>query len=175
MERISGSVEHITFSNQENGFAVVELSADGELLTAVGTMPGVAEGEEVELEGEFVTHPSFGPQFQVSGFSCRMPQDAAAVLRYLASGALPGIGPVLARRIVDEFGADTLSILENEPRLLTRVRGMTEAEAHRFIVHSAMDRCVKKRQVAREIIEYHEKYEEKRGNTRNAEGNSHRP
>ena len=129
MERISGSVEHITFSNQENGFAVVELSADGELLTAVGTMPGVAEGEEVELEGEFVTHPSFGPQFQVSGFSCRMPQDAAAVLRYLASGALPGIGPVLARRIVDEFGVDTLSILENEPRLLTRVRGMTEAKA----------------------------------------------
>ena len=129
VERISGSVEHITFSNGENGFAVVELSADGELVTAVGTMPGVAEGEEVELEGEFVNHPSFGPQFQVSGFSCRMPQDAAAVLRYLASGALPGIGPVLARRIVDEFGADTLSILENEPRLLTRVRGMTEAKA----------------------------------------------
>ncbi|HIV87292.1 MAG TPA: ATP-dependent RecD-like DNA helicase [Candidatus Pygmaiobacter gallistercoris] len=129
MEKISGSVEHITFSNGDNGFAVIELSADGELLTAVGTMPGVAEGEEVELEGEFVNHPSFGPQFQVSGFSCRMPQDAAAVLRYLASGALPGIGPILARRIVDEFGADTLSVLESTPELLCRVRGMTEAKA----------------------------------------------
>ena len=58
--------------------------------------------------------------------------------------------------------------------LLIKMRGMTEAEAHRFIVHSAMDRCVKKRQVAREIIEYHEKYEEKRGTDKNATGNGHR-
>lgn len=123
MEHLSGSVEHITFANADTGFAVVELDADGELVTAVGTMPGVAEGEEVELEGEFVTHPSFGPQFKVGSFTCRLPQDTAAVLRYLASGVLPGIGPITARRIVDEFGADTLFVIENQPELLAKVKG----------------------------------------------------
>ena len=129
MEHLSGSVEHITFANADTGFAVVELDADGELVTAVGTMPGVAEGEEVELEGEFVTHPSFGPQFKVGSFTCRLPQDTAAVLRYLASGVLPGIGPITARRIVDEFGADTLFVIENQPELLAKVKGMTAAKA----------------------------------------------
>ena len=88
-----------------------------------------AEGEEVELEGEFVTHPSFGPQFKVGSFTCRLPQDTAAVLRYLASGVLPGIGPITARRIVDEFGADTLFVIENQPELLAKVKGMTAAKA----------------------------------------------
>ena len=129
MEHLSGSVEHTTFANADTGFAVVELDADGELVTAVGTMPGVAEGEEVELEGEFVTHPSFGPQFKVGSFTCRLPQDTAAVLRYLASGVLPGIGPITARRIVDEFGADTLFVIENQPELLAKVKGMTAAKA----------------------------------------------
>ena len=129
MERLSGAVEHVTYTNASSGFAVVELDADGELVTAVGTMPGVAVGEEVDLEGEFVTHPSFGPQFKVSSFSCRIPQDTAAVLRYLASGVLPGIGPITARRIVDAFGANTLDVIQNQPEQLAKVKGMTLAKA----------------------------------------------
>ena len=73
------------------------------------------------------------------------------------------------RKLVEE-----IRLMNRAKLILIKMLGMTEAEAHRFIVHSAMDRCVKKRQVAREIIEYHEKYEEKRGTDKNATGNGHR-
>lgn len=74
------------------------------------------------------------------------------------------------KRLVEE-----IRLVNRAKLILIKMRGMSEGEAHRFIVRSAMDRCVRKRAVAQEIIDYHEKYEEKRGSTRNAEGNSHRP
>lgn len=74
------------------------------------------------------------------------------------------------RKLVEE-----IRLVNRAKLILIKMRGMTEAEAHRFITHSAMDRCIKKRRVAEEIIEYHEKYEEKRGTTQNATGNGHRP
>lgn len=128
-ETLTGTVEHVVFSNSETGFAVIEIDAAGELVTAVGEMPGVAEGEEVELAGEYTTHPTFGLQLKVRQFACRLPQGEAAVLRYLASGPLPGIGPVTARRIVEAFGEDTLLVIENNPNALAKIKGMTTAKA----------------------------------------------
>lgn len=123
-EQLFGLVEHVTYLNTDTGFAVIEVDADGQLITAVGEMPGVAEGEEVELSGEYVTHPNFGVQLKVFGFVCRLPQNETAVLRYLAGGPLPGIGPATARRIVEAFGAETLHVIENQPERLAKIKGM---------------------------------------------------
>lgn len=130
-EQICGIVERVTFSSSDTGYAVIEVEDGGELVTAVGNMPGVAEGQEVELLGEYVTHPTYGLQFKAESYVCRMPQGEAAVLKYLSSKTLPGIGPVLARRIVEAFGSETLTVIEKQPERLARVKGMTLEKAVR--------------------------------------------
>ena len=128
-EQVVGTVENISFYNSDTGFAVVELSSEGELLTAVGEMMGVGEGQDIEIEGEYVTHPSFGMQLKVASFSCRMPQGATAVLRYLSAGVLPGIGASMARRIVERFGDDSLKIIDEDHEKLVEIKGMSLTKA----------------------------------------------
>ena len=78
-EKLNGVVEQVVFKNEDSGFAVIELAADGELVTAVGEMAAVSEGEEVELTGSFVNHPTFGPQFKVEICEYKMPQTSSAL------------------------------------------------------------------------------------------------
>ncbi len=127
--KISGIVEHIVYRSEETGFTVMEIDADGELVTAVGEITGIEEGEEVDLTGSYTTHPSFGRQFKVIVTERRLPSTAHAMLKYLSSGTVKGIGPVLARRLVEEFGTDTLEIAEKDPMKLTKVRGVSPAKA----------------------------------------------
>ncbi len=127
--RLTGTVEHIVYQKEESGFTVLELASGGELITVVGEMPGVAEGEELVLTGNYVAHPTFGSQFRVSLYERQLPATAGAIYKYLAAGAIKGIGPALARRIVDRFGEDTLEVMEKEPDQLCQVKGVSKRKA----------------------------------------------
>ncbi len=131
-EKITGTVEEVTFQNEQNGFTVLDIAFENELLTAVGVMPGVSAGETVELTGKFTTHPSFGRQFKVTAFSRSMPETADQIFKYLASGVIKGIGPKKAMSIIEEFGSDALEILENEPERLSRIRGISREQAEQI-------------------------------------------
>ena len=123
---IEGTVEHILFRNEENGYVVLELDADGKPVTVTGELGDVDEGECLSLQGEYVAHPRFGEQFRVESCERRLPNTADSIRRYLSSGVIRGIGKVLAGKIVDTFGTRTLEIMENEPMRLMEVRGMTQ-------------------------------------------------
>ena len=128
-EIITGTVEEVTFQNDANGFTVLELDSDGELVVAVGVMPGVTAGETVTLTGTFTIHPSFGRQFKATAFSRAMPETTDQIYKYLASGVIHGIGPKKAMLIVEQFGSETLSVIEKEPERLAVIRGISKEQA----------------------------------------------
>ena len=129
MEILSGYVEHIVFQNTENGYTVLNLVCEEEEITCVGIFHGVSEGECLELTGEYTTHPSYGRQFKTSSFQVKPPEDMVSVERYLASGAIKGIGAALAARIVKKFREDTIRIIEEEPERLAEVKGISQRKA----------------------------------------------
>ena len=129
-ETITGAVERITYYNPENGYSVLRLRPSGKrvtgagrdgLITIVGNLPQVAAGEILTLEGDWATHPKHGKQFQAQKCKQNMPATAAGMQRYLASGLIKGIGPKLAKRIVSNFGKNTLEVIERTPERLREV------------------------------------------------------
>ncbi len=126
METIEGFVDHIIFQNPDNGYTVLELTVEGGGCALVGMLKGVSQGDTIQAEGEYTEHPLYGTQFKASAFKTVMPKDAAGMERYLASGAIKGVGMALAKRIVRQFGADTFRVIEEEPERLTEVRGISE-------------------------------------------------
>ena len=110
---LRGSVESVTFRNEENGFTVLELNAQGELETVVGILPLVAPGEELRLLGRWDMHASFGRQFRAELCERKMPSTAADLLHYLSSGAIKGVGPATALKIVETFGEEAFDVLES--------------------------------------------------------------
>ena len=134
---ISGTVAAVIFRNDENGYTVLRLETDHEgEITVVGCMPGVTPGETLEAEGRWMKHASYGAQFKVETLRRSMPVGESAVFEYLASGAIKGIGARTAKLIVDEFGARALQVIEQQPELLTRLKGFTEKRAKS--VHDAL-------------------------------------
>lgn len=129
---MTGSVEQVIFRNEKNEYTVLELNNGQELVTVVGTMPWVACGEELHVVGTWATHPSFGPQFKVQAYERYRPATSSAILKYLSSGAVKGIGPTTAAKIVDAFGEHTLDVIENEPERLCTVKGITRAKANKM-------------------------------------------
>ena len=132
LEKISGTVEEITFRNEQSGFTVLELDADDDLVIAVGVLPPLNSGEEVHMYGHWTTHPKFGRQFAAESCESKMPSGASAILRYLSSGAVKGIGPSTATKIVEAFGDRTLEIIENQPHRLAEIRGISKAKAEQI-------------------------------------------
>ena len=130
---IEGTVSEVVYMSPETGFAVIEVETDEELLPVVGELYGVSEGEELRLTGSYSNHPKFGRQFKAMAYERRMPATAAAVRKFLSSGAVKGIGAVLASRIVDTFGDDTMAILEETPGRLTEVKGISPKKADAII------------------------------------------
>jgi len=110
MSVLSGYVEHIVYRNEDNGYTVLELVDKGKEHTVVGCFPQVSEGEYLEVTGTEKKHPLYGTQLVMESYEWKIPADAAAVERYLASGAVKGIGSSLAARIVKKFGDDTFRI-----------------------------------------------------------------
>ncbi len=146
-EIIEGTVEHITYQNESNGYTVCDISSDNALICAVGCMPSLACGEEVRLTGSWVNNPSYGEQFSVTMFERLMPKEAGAILLYLSSGIIKGVGEATARKIVSEFGSDTLKIIESAPEKLSKIKGITTDKA--LSIHQAY---IEKRTVQNTIM-----------------------
>ncbi len=127
--KIVGSVINTIFRNSENGYSVINLSCDNKKITAVGTLSEVFEGQTLELTGEFVVNKRFGEQFKVNEAHIIEPTTLPAIERYLSSGLIYGIGPATAKKIVNEFGTDTLTILEFNPVKLSKIRGISRQKA----------------------------------------------
>ena len=127
---IEGTVESVIYQNQENGYTVLRLDGgEGQTLTVVGCMPGVAPGEGIAVEGTWTRHASYGEQFKAEAVERRTPAGTKAIFDYLSSGAVKGIGAATARRMVEEFGEETLTVLEEHPERLTQIKGITRKKA----------------------------------------------
>ena len=129
MEVVKGYVEHIIYRNEDNGYTVFHLTNDDGELTCVGTFPYIGEGEMLEVSGEYTNHNVYGMQLQVASYETLEPEDLVSIERYLGSGAIKGLGTVLAGRIVRRFKGDTFRIIEEEPERLAEVQGISERKA----------------------------------------------
>ncbi len=123
--QIEGTAASVIYQNEENGYTVLRMTVAEEEITAVGCMPGIAPGERLLLQGKWTNHAAYGRQFKAEVVERRLPEGTRAVFEYLASGVIRGIGTATARRLVDEFGAEALTVLEEEPEKLTRLKGVT--------------------------------------------------
>ena len=133
LTEISGVVDSVIYKNEENGYTILRLrDGNGEILTAVGTIPYAAPGETMFLTGNWSTHSVHGQQFKVELSQRMMPTDEAAIYAYLASGAIRGIGPATASLIVHKFGKDSLDVIENEPEKLAQIKGISSAKAEQI-------------------------------------------
>lgn len=140
---LEGIVSKIIYKNEENQYVVfaVETSDDGDE-TCVGYLSGIEEGMYVLAKGEYVTHPQYDMQFKVSEYEVKMPDDLVSMERYLGSGAIKGIGEIMAKRIIKKFGKDTFRVMEAEPERLAEIKGISERKANeigvQFIEKQAM-------------------------------------
>lgn len=128
-DKISGIVENVVFHNSTNYFTVIEVNVKGEIVTAVGTLSELAPGEEVFLTGSWGAHDVFGRQFRITACERSMPDTTAKLYRYLASGAVKGIGPKTALKIIERFGDKSFDVLENEPEKLAVINGISKQKA----------------------------------------------
>lgn len=126
---IEGTAESVLFCNEHNGYIVLDIDTGSDFVTVVGELGTIEAGEELRLTGKYVNHPKFGVQFRAEACERKMPVTEAAILKYLSSGVIKGIGPTLAKRMVEEFGDKTLETIENAPDELTRVKGMSPKKA----------------------------------------------
>ena len=127
---IDGTIQHVIFQNEENGYTVLRLvTGDGEAVTVVGTIPCAAPGENLIVTGQWVSHPVHGEQVQADQVERHMPTTENEILDYLSSGIIKGIGPATADKLVQRYGVHTLEIIEDEPEALTSIRGITPRRA----------------------------------------------
>ena len=129
MDVITGYVDHIVYHNADNGYTVLNLINAEMEITCVGIFSAISEGENIEVSGEYVEHPTYGRQFKVNHFEEKEPTDELSMERYLGSGAIKGVGAALAARIVRRFKTDTFRIIEEEPERLAEVKGISERKA----------------------------------------------
>ena len=124
MEQLEGTIEQVVYYNPDNGYSVFKLETETGEVTVVGIFPPLSPGEHLKLTGHFEVNQKFGRQFQMETFSLALPHSTIGLERFLASGLIKGIGPVLARRIIKKFGVDTARILDEQPEKLTIVPGI---------------------------------------------------
>jgi exodeoxyribonuclease V alpha subunit len=124
MEQLEGTIDQVVYYNPENGYSVFKLQAEAGEMTVVGIFPPLSPGEHLKLSGHFEVNQKFGRQFQMESFSLALPHSTLGLEKFLGSGLIKGIGPVLARRIIKKFGEDTVKILDEKPEKLTGVEGI---------------------------------------------------
>jgi exodeoxyribonuclease V alpha subunit len=130
-EVLVGTIERITFYNEENGYTVAQVTPEGRAytVTVVGNLLEASPGENLRLHGQWTSHARYGRQFQVERYATVLPATSAGIEKYLGSGLIKGIGPVTARRIVRRFKLDTLRVIEKEPQRLREVLGVGKHRA----------------------------------------------
>ena len=129
-EEVTGTVESVVYRNEQNGYTILEVSTDKkELVTVVGTMPFVSEGENITVRGSYVVHSEYGRQLRADSFEKRIPEQPDAILKYLSSGVIKGIGPKTAEKIVEKYGADTFEVMSNHPDWLADFKGISPRRA----------------------------------------------
>lgn len=148
MEKLTGFIDHIIYRNESNGYTVLSLTCEKEDVICVGYFRTMDQGENIEAEGEFVKHPLYDEQFKISNYKIVPPTGAKAIERYLASGAIKGIGMALAKRIVMAFGEDTFRIIEEEPERLSEIKGISDR-----IARDIASQITEKREI-REVMIY---------------------
>lgn len=128
---LKGEVISIIYQNEMNSYTILELydEENEELITAVGYMPFIVEGDTLNLIGNYVEHKDYGQQFKVDTFEKLMPETLDALERYLGNGTIKGVGPATARKIVEKFGKETIDIIKYEPLELAKIRGITKERA----------------------------------------------
>ena len=126
---LHGIVENIVYQNSDTGYGVIEIDADGMAVTLVGDLAFVKVGEEVEAYGNYVTHPNYGVQFRCDAIERTLPTSATAIMKYLSNGAVTGIGPSTAKKLVKAFGTQTLEVMAREPEKLVEIKGISMEKA----------------------------------------------
>ena len=123
---LQGQIERITYTNDENGFTIAKVKVYGrrDLVTVVGNLLAPTPGEILKMQGEWATHPKYGEQFQIVHYKSLVPASVYGIEKYLGSGLIKGIGPVMAKRIVKAFGKETLDVIEQEIKKLIEVEGI---------------------------------------------------
>jgi exodeoxyribonuclease V alpha subunit len=155
-DEISGSVERITYYNEQNGYTVLRLKPDSRgmlpfryasgreaLITVVGNLPEVNPGEWLKLRGRWTTHAQHGRQFQAEYCEQSLPATTEGIKRYLGSGMIRGVGKVMAERIVNTFGENTLDVIEEEPERLRSVLGIGQKRIGQIIKAWEEQRAIK--------------------------------
>lgn len=142
-----GIVSKIIYKNEKNQYVVfVVETEDGDDETFVGYLSGLEEGMYILARGEYIEHASYGVQFQVAEYEVKMPDDLVSMERYLGSGAIKGVGEIMAKRIIKTFGKDTFKIIEEQPERLAEIKGISERKANEigvsFIEKQAMREAV---------------------------------
>ena len=126
MEKLTGVIDHFLYRNETNGYGVMELTTEYDDVICVGTLSGYDEGEMVVVSGEYVIHPVYGQQLKIESIKAILPTGIMGIERYLSSGIIKGVGPKMAKRIVNEFGEDTFKVIEQEPNRLIKIKGISE-------------------------------------------------
>src|ERR1700758_5448784 len=151
---LDGVLERVTFSNPETGYTIARIapdrgtgrgpvSASTELVTAVGPLLGAQIGESLRLRGRWTSHPKYGRQFDVHSYTTVLPATEQGIRRYLGSGLIKGIGPVMAERMVNHFGVDIMHVIDEDPRRLIEVDGLGPKRTERITTAWAEQKAIK--------------------------------
>jgi exodeoxyribonuclease V alpha subunit len=150
---ISGSIENIIYRNSENGYTILSLFSSGRNITVAGKFPIVGKGETLTLEGEFKINKRYGEQFEAESVKVEKPTDLSSIEKYLSCGLISGVGEVTAKNIVKMFGEKTLEVIDQDPKMLAQVRGISPRKANE--IHSVYQ-DIKKMQ---EAVMFLQKYD----------------
>ena len=133
---LEGTVSSVIYRNEENGYTILRLETEDDEVTVVGTMPGISPGEGLSVHGQWTRHSTYGEQLKAQIVERRMPRGERAVLEYLSSGAVKGVGKTTARRLVEAFGEEVLSVIENDPDRLAELKGISPKRAK--MIHDSL-------------------------------------
>ena len=128
---LKGDLTEIIYQNELNSYTVAVFETEDEEITIVGYLPFIHIGDSLCLVGKFINHQDYGRQFKIENFEKIMPTSLASLERYLGNGAIKGIGPATAKKIIDKFGEETIHVFKFEPEKLAQIKGITKAKATR--------------------------------------------